>query len=109
MLIAPLASKLLRFFPPVVTGTIIPVIAVGLMRIGINRIVGMVAATGILSAVDLRGNRNGPSVVAVGLGFGMIPLVAANFKQWLPHSSHPPVEPGILLATMAADVLNAFL
>jgi uracil-xanthine permease len=40
ILIAPLMSKLLRFFPPVVTGTIILVIGVSLMRIGINWIFG---------------------------------------------------------------------
>ncbi len=40
MLIAPLVSRMLRFFPPVVTGTIILVIGVSLMRIGINWIFG---------------------------------------------------------------------
>jgi len=38
--IAPLISRLLRFFPPVVTGTIILVIGVSLMRVGINWIFG---------------------------------------------------------------------
>lgn len=41
MLIAPMVSKMLRFFPPVVTGTIILVIGVTLMRIGINWIFGL--------------------------------------------------------------------
>lgn len=41
MLIAPLVSRMLRFFPPVVTGTIILVIGVTLMRVGINWIFGM--------------------------------------------------------------------
>ncbi|MFZ1726920.1 MAG: nucleobase:cation symporter-2 family protein [Albidovulum sp.] len=41
MLIAPLVSRMLRFFPPVVTGTIILVIGVTLMRIGINWIFGL--------------------------------------------------------------------
>ncbi|MEY4872839.1 MAG: hypothetical protein RLZZ563_2169, partial [Pseudomonadota bacterium] len=40
MLIAPFISRMLRFFPPVVTGTIILVIGVSLMRIGINWIFG---------------------------------------------------------------------
>lgn len=38
--IAPVISRMLRFFPPVVTGTIILVIGVSLMRIGINWIFG---------------------------------------------------------------------
>lgn len=40
ILLAPLMSRLLRFFPPVVTGTIILVIGVSLMRIGINWVFG---------------------------------------------------------------------
>lgn len=41
MLIAPLISRMLRFFPPVVTGTIILVIGVTLMRVGIQWIFGV--------------------------------------------------------------------
>lgn len=36
LVIAPFASRLLRYFPPLVTGTIITVIGVSLLRIGIN-------------------------------------------------------------------------
>ena len=35
MVIAPMVSKLLRFFPPVVTGTIIAIIGISLMRVGV--------------------------------------------------------------------------
>ncbi|MFD1880972.1 nucleobase:cation symporter-2 family protein [Paracoccus pacificus] len=71
---------------------------------------GMVAATGIriLSQVDFAGNRNNLFIVAVALGFGMIPLVAPEFKQWMPHAIHPLIESGILLATIAAVGLNLF-
>ena len=40
ILIAPLMSRLLRFFPPVVTGTIITIIGVSLMRVGVGWIIG---------------------------------------------------------------------
>ena len=40
MLLAPLVSRMLKFFPPVVTGTIITVIGISLMRVGINWIFG---------------------------------------------------------------------
>lgn len=40
ILIAPLISRMLKFFPPIVTGTIITVIGISLMRIGINWIFG---------------------------------------------------------------------
>ena len=71
---------------------------------------GMVAATGIriLSKVDFAGNRNNLFIVAIAIGFGMIPLIAPNFKMWMPHSLHPLIESGILLASIVAVVLNAF-
>ena len=71
---------------------------------------GMVAATGIriLSNVDFKTNRNNLFVVAVSIGFGMIPLVAPDFKMWMPHGIHPLIESGILLASISAVVLNAF-
>jgi NCS2 family nucleobase:cation symporter-2 len=40
LLIAPLMSRLLRFFPPVVTGTIITIIGISLMRVGIGWAMG---------------------------------------------------------------------
>jgi NCS2 family nucleobase:cation symporter-2 len=69
---------------------------------------GMVAATGIriLSAVDFRTNRNNLFIVAIAIGFGMIPLVAPDFKMWLPHAIHPLIDSGILLASIAAVALN---
>ncbi len=71
---------------------------------------GMVAATGIriLSGVDFKTSRNNLFVVAISIGFGMIPLVAPNFKQWMPHSIHPLIDSGILLASISAVVLNVF-
>lgn len=41
ILMAPLVRRMLRFFPPVVTGTVILVIGVSLMPIGINWIFGL--------------------------------------------------------------------
>jgi xanthine/uracil permease len=40
MLLAPVMSKLLRFFPPVVTGTIIAIIGISLMRVGVGWAMG---------------------------------------------------------------------
>jgi NCS2 family nucleobase:cation symporter-2 len=71
---------------------------------------GMVAATGarILTAVDFRTNTKNLFVVAVSVGFGMIPLVAPTFFRNLPHALHPLLESGILLAAIVAVLLNAF-
>ena len=72
---------------------------------------GMVAATGIriLSGVDFKTNRHNPMIVAVSIGIGMIPLIAPNFKQWMPHALHSLIESGILLASITAVLLNLFL
>jgi NCS2 family nucleobase:cation symporter-2 len=71
---------------------------------------GMVAATGIriLASVDFKHNRFNMFIVAVSIGIGMIPLIAPNFKQWMPHGLHPLIESGILLASISAVVLNLF-
>jgi uric acid transporter len=71
---------------------------------------GMVAATGarILTAVDFRNNANNLFIVALSIGFGMIPLVSPNFFKNLPHALHPLLESGILLAAIVSVALNAF-
>jgi NCS2 family nucleobase:cation symporter-2 len=71
---------------------------------------GMVAATGIriLSAVDFKGNRNNLYIVALAIGFGLIPLVAPRWMQQMAHSLHPLLESGILLTSIAAVALNLF-
>jgi uric acid transporter len=71
---------------------------------------GMVAATGIriLAGVDFKANRYNSLIVAISIGIGMIPLIAPNFKQWMPHGLHPLIESGILLSSIAAVALNLF-
>src|SRR5216683_734006 len=71
---------------------------------------GMVAATGarILTNVNFKTNHFNLFVVAISIGFGMIPLVAPNFFRQLPHALHPLLESGILLAAIVSVSLNAF-
>ena len=71
---------------------------------------GMVAATGIriLSKVDFNGNRHNLFIVAISIGFGMIPLIAPKFNIWLPKEIHPLIDSGILLAAIVAILLNLF-
>lgn len=94
----PKLSALVESLPTVVLG------GAGLVMFG------MVAATGIriLGGVDFQGNKHNAFIVAVSLGMGMIPLVAPNFKQWMPHGLHPVIDSGILLASFSAIVLNLF-
>jgi NCS2 family nucleobase:cation symporter-2 len=71
---------------------------------------GMVAATGIriLSTVDFKGNRHNLYIVALSIGFGLIPLVAPRWTQHMAHGLHPLLESGILLTAISAVVLNLF-
>ena len=73
IVIAPIVSRLLRFFPPVVTGTIIAVIGISLMRIGINWIFG---------------NPVGPTAPSV---------VSPEHKQWLEAAAAAASAPGSML------------
>jgi NCS2 family nucleobase:cation symporter-2 len=94
----PKMSALVESLPTVVLG------GAGLVMFG------MVAATGIriLAGVDFKGNRFNALIVAISLGIGMVPLIAPNFKQWMPHGIHPLIESGILLASITAVLMNLF-
>ena len=71
---------------------------------------GMVAATGarILTSVDFRTNRYNLFIVAISIGFGLIPLAAPSFFRNLPHDLQPLLESGILLCAVVSVLLNAF-
>jgi NCS2 family nucleobase:cation symporter-2 len=71
---------------------------------------GMVCATGIriLGGVDFQKNRLNLYIVALSIGFGMIPLVAEKFFSQMPKALSPLLHSGILLASIVAVLLNAF-
>lgn len=74
---------------------------------------GMVAATGIriLSEVDYKASRFNLYVVALSIGFGLIPLVAPDFfKKTLAivPQLKPLLDSGILLTAFSAVLLNLF-
>ena len=71
---------------------------------------GMVAATGIriLAGVDYQSNRNNLFIVALAIGFGMLPLAAEQYAQHMPKALSPLLHSGILLAAIAAVLLNLF-
>jgi xanthine permease len=71
---------------------------------------GMVAATGarILTNVDFRTNRFNLFIVAISIGFGMIPLIAPNFFASLPEQLRPLLDSGILLCAIVSVLLNQF-
>ena len=71
---------------------------------------GMVCATGIriLSGVDFQNNRFNLIIVAISIGFGMIPIVADKFFAQMPKPLSPLLHSGILLASIVAVLLNLF-
>ncbi|MGD0109282.1 MAG: nucleobase:cation symporter-2 family protein [Rhodopila sp.] len=96
--VLPKMSALVEAVPQVVLG------GAGLVMFG------MVAATGarILTAVNFKSNSYNLFVVAVSVGFGMIPLVAPAFFHNLPHEMQPLLESGILLSAVVSVILNLF-
>ena len=71
---------------------------------------GMVTATGIriLGGVDFKTKRHNLFIVAIAVGFGLIPLIAPNFFKNFPSELKLLLESGIILASIVAVVLNAF-
>ena len=71
---------------------------------------GMVAATGIkiLSTVDYVRQRNSVLVIAISIGFGLIPIVSPTFFRAFPDALKPIFGDGIILTSIAAVLLNAF-
>lgn len=70
---------------------------------------GSVAASGIrtLSKVDYDGNNN-LLIVAISVGFGIIPAVVPGFWERLPHTAALVLESGISACAMVAFFLNIF-
>ena len=72
---------------------------------------GMVAAgTGIriLAAVDYDRQPANAYIVAIGLGFGMIPVVAERFFDAMPRTLSPLLHSGILLGSVVTVLLNVY-
>jgi uracil-xanthine permease len=71
---------------------------------------GMVAATGIkiLSTVDYVKQPRSVLVIAISIGFGVIPIVSPKFFAILPPALGPIFNDGIILASISAVLLNAF-
>lgn len=71
---------------------------------------GMVAATGIkiLSTVDFTTQRFNVLVVAISIGFGVIPIVSPNFFHIMPAELKPIFGDAIILTSIAAVLLNAY-
>lgn len=69
---------------------------------------GMVAATGIkiLSTADYVAGPRNVLVIAVSIGFGMIPIVSPKFFGIMPTALNPIFGEGIILTSISAVLLN---
>lgn len=76
VIVAPFMSSLLRFFPPIVTGTTIAVIGISLMRVGINWAAGAAAPT-------LPGYGDPVNLAIAGFVFLVIVLITKYAKGFL--------------------------
>ncbi|SQC68326.1 Putative purine permease ygfU [Listeria fleischmannii subsp. fleischmannii] len=68
LLIAPFFSKIVRFFPPVVTGSVVTVIGLTLIPVAINNLAGGVGASDFGSFYN------------IGLGFGTLLLIILVYR-----------------------------
>ncbi len=71
---------------------------------------GMVAATGIkiLSTVNFTTERFNVLIVAISIGFGVIPIVSPNFFHIMPVELRPIFGDAIIMTSIAAVLLNAY-
>ena len=71
---------------------------------------GMVAATGIkiLKTVDYASAPHNTLVIAISIGFGLIPIVSPNFFHIMPAELKPIFGDGIILTSITAVLLNAY-
>ncbi|TWG95536.1 NCS2 family nucleobase:cation symporter-2 [Mesorhizobium sp. J18] len=108
ILIAPFISRMLRFFPPVVTGTIILVIGVTLMKIGISWIFGLPVGptaprivdpehAAWLKAVTDAAGTGGASLPAVPEGLALAPK--------MPNPAYAPISNIVLSLIVLAVVI----
>ncbi|RSM90830.1 purine permease [Kibdelosporangium aridum] len=90
ILLSPLWGKLLRFFPPLVTGTVITVIGLALIPVAVNWAAGGVGAPSF----------GAPRNLALALGVLLLVLVVQRFAP--PALSRISVLVGIVLGTLVA-------
>jgi len=95
LLIAPLMSRLLRFFPPVVTGTIILIIGVTLMRVGVGWAMGGPESTAqtvdtvqLAAMVDAARASTAHAAAALPPGAGAPPLKLAGPVPMTPNPNY---------------------
>jgi NCS2 family nucleobase:cation symporter-2 len=71
---------------------------------------GMVAATGIkiLATVNFTTERFNVLIVAISIGFGVIPIVSPNFFRIMPAELRPIFGDAIIMTSIAAVLLNAY-
>lgn len=94
LLIAPFFSKIVRFFPPVVTGSVVTVIGLTLIPVAINNLAGGVGASDFGSFYN------------IGLGFGTLLLIILVYRFGRGFTKAIAVLIGLVGGSVAAAILN---
>jgi xanthine permease len=94
LLIAPFFSKIVRFFPPVVTGSVVTVIGLTLIPVAINNLAGGVGASDFGSFYN------------IGLGFGTLLLIILVYRFGRGFTKAIAVLIGLVGGSVAATILN---
>lgn len=94
LLIAPFFSKIVRFFPPVVTGSVVTVIGLTLIPVAINNLAGGEGASDFGSFYN------------IGLGFGTLLLIILVYRFGKGFTKAIAVLIGLVGGSVAAAILN---
>ncbi|WP_088808589.1 MULTISPECIES: nucleobase:cation symporter-2 family protein [Listeria] len=94
LLIAPFFSKIVRFFPPVVTGSVVTVIGLTLIPVAINNLAGG------------QGAKDFGSFYNIGLGFGTLLLIILVYRFGKGFTKAIAVLIGLACGSLAAAILG---
>ncbi len=106
-LVAPFMSRLIRFFPPVVTGTIITVIGISLMRIGVGWAEGpLVTLQSIDGAMKMAPNPNRDALDGLAIAFTVLLVILAITKYTSGFVKNIAVLSGIVIGALIASLMG---
>ncbi len=94
LLIAPFFSKIVRFFPPVVTGSVVTVIGLTLIPVAINNLAGG------------QGSKDFGSFYNIGLGFGTLLLIICIYRFGKGFAKAIAVLIGLIGGSLVAAILR---
>lgn len=106
-LVAPFMSRLIRFFPPVVTGTIITVISISLMRIGVGWAEGpLMTLQSIDGAMKMAPNPNRDALDGLAIALTVLLVILGITKYASGFVKNIAVLSGIVIGALIASLMG---